>query len=56
MTNRFLNQTGKGLRWEQIRLNAFRLAQAHVSPTEVGIVSHVSSFHYWKHPKNIELK
>ena len=33
-----------------ICLNVFRLVQAHLLPTEVGKVSHVSCFHYWKHP------
>ena len=35
----------------------FRLAQAHVSPTEAGRVAHVSCFHIIENiPKNIELK
>ena len=52
----------KFLHWQWICLNVFCLACLaqskckHVSPTEAGKVSHISNFHYWKHPKNIELK
>ena len=58
-TNCLFNRTHKFLHWEWICLNVFRLAQSkckHVSPTVAGKVSHISNFHYWKHPKNIQLK